>query len=158
MAPPLSNVAKGFLLVHILAALWFATGLLAGSLTRAQGKRAQTAPARLFASRLTWRLTKVFTLPGLIAAGLIGAALVTLRGYSFHLGWVFTSMILYLTLLVFVLFFLTPHQWKTAIAAEASEGKDPQLAHDLEAKLPAWVEGASALMTLALVVLMTIKP
>lgn len=158
MASPLTNVAKGFLLVHILAAFWFAAGLLAGSLARFQGKRAESAPARLFAARLTWRLTKIFTLPGLIVAGLVGAALVTLRGYSFHIAWVLASMILYLILLVFLLFLLTPHQWKTAIAAEASEGNDPHLASALGARLPALVEGASALIMLALVLLMTVKP
>jgi len=154
----MTHVVKGFLLVHILAAIWFAVGLLAGTVARAQGRRALTASARLFAARLTWRLTKFFTLPGLILAGLIGAPLVTLRGYSFHLGWVFSSMILYLILLVCVLFVLTPHQWKTALSAEESEGDDPNLGSALGARFPALVEGVSALMMVILVFLMTVRP
>lgn len=154
----MTHIAKGFLLVHILAALWFAAGLLAGTVTRAQGKRAKSASERLIAIRLTWRLTRYFTLPGLIIAGLVGAALVTLRGYSFHLGWVFASMIIYLVLLICLLFLLTPQQWKMSLAAEESEGNDPRLQGALSATVPALVEGVSALMMLVLVFLMTVKP
>ncbi len=154
----MTPLVKGLLLVHILAALWFGAGLLAGTMARAQGRRATSAAARLFAARLTWRLSRIFTLPGLMVAGLVGAALVTLRGFSFHLGWVFSSMIIYLILLICLLFVLTPYQWRAALTAEASEGADPDLEGVLSARLPALVEGASALMMLVLIFLMTVRP
>ena len=64
------TVATFMLFLHVLAALWLAGGVFAGSVVRAQGRKAKSLGERALALRIAWRLVNVFSLPGAVAVGI----------------------------------------------------------------------------------------
>lgn len=150
-----------FYFLHVLAALWLAGGVFAGSVVRAQTRRAPDLAGRVFGLRLAWRLTKIFTLPGAIVAGLLGFYLVTARGHRFAFTWVQVSAVLYLFMLAVTLFYLVPRLRRTAAAAEASlaaGSPTPELERFAGAKLPGILADVNALLIVVLTFLMVVKP
>jgi uncharacterized membrane protein len=149
-----------FLFLHVLAALWLATGVFAGAVVRAQTRRAPDLAARVFGLRLAWRLSTIYTVPGAIVAGLLGFYLVTARGWGFGLLWVQISAALYLVLIVITLVYLTPHLRRTRAAAEASlaaGAPTPELERLTGSKLPGILADVNALGIVVLTLLMVFK-
>jgi uncharacterized membrane protein len=149
------------LFLHVAAALWLAGGVFAGAVVRAQTKRAPDLAGKVFGLRLAWRLAKVYVIPGALVAGLLGFYLVTARGFSFEVGWVQLSMILYLWMLAVTLFYLVPRLRATLAAAEASLAAGqptPELMRLAGAKLPGILADVNALGILVLTFLMVVRP
>jgi uncharacterized membrane protein len=149
------------LFLHILAALWLAGGVFAGTVVRAQTRRAGDLAGKVFGLRLAWRLAKIYVVPGAVAAGLLGFYLVTARGFSFRVGWVQISAVLYLFMIAATLFYLTPRLSRTLAAGEASLAAGQptaEFARLAGAKLPGILADLNALGIVALTCLMTVKP
>jgi len=149
------------LLLHILAALWFAAGVWGSTVVRAQGRRATALAERLLAVRILWRMHVVFTLPAMIVAGLLGFYLVTAGGFRFQETWVMLAAGLYLLMFLSTLFALTPalsRQRQAAAAATLSQEAMPRLEQALGQKLPGILSDVNALILLVLVALMVVKP
>jgi uncharacterized membrane protein len=150
-----------FLFLHITAALWVASGIFGSTVVRAQGKRTTSLVERGMAARLLWRLHVVFTLPGVVLAGLLGFYLVTAGGFRFNETWVVAAALLYLLLLLSTLFLVTPglgRQRKAAEAVALSPAGEPALAQALASKLPGILSDVNATLLVILVVLMVVKP
>jgi uncharacterized membrane protein len=150
-----------FYFLHILAALWLAAGVFAGAVVRAQGKRAADLAGKVYGLRLAWRLTRIYTLPGAVIAGLLGFYLVTARGFGFTARWVQISAVLYLLMLAVTLFYLTPRLRRTLAAGEASlaaGAPTPELQSLAGAKLPGILADVNALGIVVLTFLMVFKP
>jgi uncharacterized membrane protein len=141
-----------FLFLHITAALWVATGIFGSAVVRAQGKRASGPAERGVAVRLMWRLHAVFTVPGVLVAGLLGFYLVTAGGFRFNETWVIAAALLYLLMFLSTLFLVTPGLSRQRRAVEA--GTDPLAG----SKLPGILSDVNALILLVLVLLMVVKP
>lgn len=150
-----------FLFLHILAALWLTGGVFAGTVVRAETRRAGDLAGKVFGLRLAWRLAKIYVVPGALVAGLLGFYLVTARGFSFQVGWVQASAVLYLFMLAATLFYLTPRLRRTLAAGEASLAAGqptPEFARLAGAKLPGILADVNALGIVVLTYLMAVKP
>jgi uncharacterized membrane protein len=150
-----------FLFLHVVAALWLAGGSFAGAVVRAQTKRAPDLPGKVFGLRLAWRLAVVYIVPGALVAGLLGFYLVSARGFSFEVGWVQLSSILYLLMLAVTLAYLVPRLKRTLAAAEASlaaGGPTAEFARLAGAKLPGILADVNALGIVILTFLMVVRP
>ena len=99
---------------------WLAGGVFAGTVVRAQGRKAATLGERALALRIGWRLANVFSLPGGIAAGILGFGLLHPLGLGFRPGWVQVSIAVWLLMLLNGLFYLRPALRRLLAATEAS--------------------------------------
>lgn len=148
-------------LLHLLAALWLSGGVFAAAVVRAQSKRAGSLQASVLGLRLAWRLTAIYTIPGLLVVGLAGLHLVGSRGLRLADPWLAISITLWLVMLVVTLLYLAPRQRRAARAGEAalSAGAAGQEFHALaEAKLPGIVSDLNALLVVVITLLMVYKP
>jgi uncharacterized membrane protein len=153
----MSPIYAWILFLHIAAALWTTAGVFASAVVRVQGKRATTVGERSLVARLLWRLHVVYTLPGLVLAGLIGFYLVTAGGFRFAEVWVMASAFLYLLMFLLTLFALTPALSQHRKAGEkAAAGEGPALG--AVPRLVGILSDVNALLVLALVFLMVLKP
>lgn len=153
-------MALFFLFLHIVAAFWLAAGVFAGAVVRAQLRRAADLAGKVYGLRLAWRLTRVYTVPGAIVAGLLGFYLVTARGFGFAANWVKISAVLYLLMLLVTLFYLTPRLRRTLAAGEASLASGaptPEFQSLAAAKLPGILADVNALGIVILTALMVFK-
>jgi hypothetical protein len=149
-----------FYFLHIVAAFWLAAGVFAGAVVRAQAKRTPELAGKIYGLRLAWRLTRVYTLPGAIVAGLLGFYLVTAKRFGFAALWVRISAVLYLLMLAVTLFYLVPRLRRTLAAGEASLVKGaptPELLALTAAKLPGILADVNALGIVVLTFLMVFK-
>jgi len=149
-----------FLFLHILTAFWLVGGVFGGIVVRAQTRRATDLASKVYGLRLAWRLTRVYTLPGAILAGLLGFYLVTARGFGFTALWVQISSVLYLFMLASTLFYLTPRLRRTLAAGEASlaaGSPTAELQSLAAAKLPGILADINALGIVALTAMMVFK-
>jgi uncharacterized membrane protein len=108
--------------------------------------------------RLLWRLHVVYTLPGLVVAGLLGFFLVTRGGFRFADLWVMSAAGLYLLMFLSTLFAVTPALARQRAAAERAAQGSPEAPLPPLAKLPGVLSDVNALIVLVLVFLMVIKP
>lgn len=157
----MGNLTIWLLFLHIVAALWLAAGAFAGAVVRAQTRKATELAARVQGLRIGWRLVSVFSMPGSIAAGLLGLALLGPLGYGFKPGWVHASVGLWLVLLALGIFYTGPWLKKTLAAAEASlrsGAPTDELKRLTAMKAPAIVADIQALGIVLLVLLMVFKP
>jgi len=147
-------------LVHVLAALWVAAGIFGSTVVRAQGKRATALPERAMAARLLWRLHVVYSVPGVLLAGLVGFYLVSAGGFRFNELWVMLASMLYLLLFLSTLFLVTPGllRQKNAAVSLSTGGGAPGAEAALGAKLPGILSDVNALLVVVLVLLMVTKP
>ncbi len=126
--------------LHEIVALWLAAGVFGSVVLRAYFKRTGKADYALLS-----RLHTVFSVPGVILAGIIGFALLGIRKFGFNLGWVQGSLALYLVLLVSILFIQLP------ALRQARTGGAPN-------KLAAMLPHIDATLIVLLVILMAVKP
>jgi len=139
--------------LHLLLALWLATGVFSSAVVLAQVKRTADAAERAFGLRLVWRLMTVFIVPGVLVAGGLGFYLVSGFQYGFGKGWIQASAALYVLLLASILLVQVPHFHK---ALSAQEG--PELERFARAPLPAMLNHVNALIILVMIILMAMKP
>lgn len=156
----MSPLYPWFLFLHILAAFWFAAGVFASAVVRAQGRRAKGAAERALAARLLWRLHVIYTLPGLLAAGFLGFYLVTVAGFRFGEMWILAAALLYLLMFLSTIFALTPalSRQRAAgmrIAGGAASADDEAT---LAARGPSILTHVNALIIVILICLMAVKP
>jgi hypothetical protein len=156
----MSPLYPWFLFLHVLAALWLAAGVFASAVVRAQGRRAAGSSERALATRLLWRLHVVYTLPGLLAAGLLGFYLVAAGGFRFAETWVLAAAMLYLLMFLSTLFGVTPGLARQRAAAARIAGGAPTADDEaaLAAKGPSILTHVNALIVVILVCLMAVKP
>jgi uncharacterized membrane protein len=149
------------LFVHVLAALWLAGGVFAGTVVRAQGRKAATLGERALALRIGWRLANVFSLPGGIAAGILGFGLLHPLGLGFRPGWVQVSIAVWLLMLLNGLFYLRPALRRLLAATEASAAAgapSAELTRLAAASGPRIAADLNALGIVLLTLMMILKP
>jgi uncharacterized membrane protein len=122
--------------LHEIVALWLAAGVFGSVVLRAYFKRTGSSDHALLS-----RLHTVFSVPGVILAGILGFALLGIRKFGFNLGWVQGSLALYLVLLVSILFIQLPALRKGA-----------------PSKLAGMLPHIDATLIVILVILMAVKP
>jgi hypothetical protein len=156
----MSPLYPWFLFLHVLAALWLAAGVFASAVVRAQGRRAAGLPERALAARLLWHLHVVYTLPGLLIAGVLGFYLVTAGGFRFAETWVLAAAMLYLLMFLSTLFAVTPGLARQRAAAARIAGGAAAAGDEaaLAAKGPSILTHVNALIVVILVCLMAVKP
>jgi len=138
--------------LHLLLALWLATGVFASAVVLAQVKRTADAAERAFGLRLAWRLLTVFIVPGVLVAGGLGFYLVNGFQYGFGKGWIQVSIGLYVLLLAGIFLVQVPH-FRKALGAEGAE-----LERLARAPLPAMLNHVNALLIVVMTILMAMKP
>jgi uncharacterized membrane protein len=126
--------------LHEIAALWLAAGVFGSVVLRAYFKRTGGSDYALLS-----RLNTVFSVPGVILAGILGFYLLGVRKFGFNLGWVQGSLALYLVLLVSILFIQFP------ALRRARTGGTPS-------KLAGMLPHIDATLIVILVILMAVKP
>lgn len=149
------------LFMHVLAALWLAGGVFAGTVVRAQGRKAATLGERALALRIGWRLANVYSLPGAIVAGILGFGLLHPLGLGFHPRWVQASIALWLLMLLNGLFYLRPNLRRMLAAAESSAAAGApsvELTRLAAARGPRIAADLNALAIVLLTLLMVLKP
>ncbi|HVG10190.1 MAG TPA: hypothetical protein VNM67_20975 [Thermoanaerobaculia bacterium] len=127
--------------LHEIVALWLAAGVFGSVVLRAHLKRSGDTSGYALLSRLH----TVFSVPGVILAGILGFALLGIRKFGFNLGWVQGSLALYLVLLVSILFIQLP------ALRRARTGGTP-------GKLAGMLPHIDATLIVILVILMAVKP
>jgi uncharacterized membrane protein len=126
--------------LHEIVALWLAAGVFGSVVLRAYFKRTRSGEDTSDYALLS-RLHTVFSVPGVILAGILGFALLGIRKFGFNLGWVQGSLALYLVLLVSILFIQLPALRKGA-----------------PSKLAGMLPHIDATLIVILVILMAVKP
>lgn len=157
----MSTMTEWIRLVHILSAIWLATGAFAGAVVRAHAKRASDLPGRVAALRIGRRLVTLFSLPGSVVAGLTGLSLLDPMGIGFRHGWVHASLAIWLVLLGLAFLYLAPRQKRLLAAAEASlaaGAPSDELKRLAASPLPGILADVSALGIVVLAALMSLKP
>jgi uncharacterized membrane protein len=155
------NAVHWMLFLHVLAALWLAGGVFASAVVRAQGRKAATLGERVLALRIGWRLANVYSLPGGIAAGILGFGLLHPLGWGFRPGWVQVSIAVWLLMLGNGIFYLRPNLRRLLAAAEASAAAgapSAELTRLAGARGPRIAADLNALGIVVLTLLMVIKP
>jgi uncharacterized membrane protein len=142
--------------LHLLLALWLATGVFASAVVLAQVKRTTDAAERAFGFRLAWRLMTVFIVPGVLVAGALGFYLVSGFQYGFGKGWVQVSVGLYVLLLASIFLVQVPHFRKALHAGHA--GENAELERLARSPLPVMLNHVNALIILVMIILMAMKP
>ncbi|HEX5720345.1 MAG TPA: hypothetical protein VF179_29595 [Thermoanaerobaculia bacterium] len=130
--------------LHEIVALWLAAGVFGSVVLRAYFKRSRSGGDTSDYALLS-RLHTVFSVPGVILAGILGFALLGIRKFGFDLGWVQGSLALYLVLLVSILFIQLP------ALRRARTGGAP-------GKLAGTLPHIDATLIVILVILMAVKP
>lgn len=138
--------------LHLLLALWLATGVFSSAVVLAQVKRTADPAERAFGFRLAWRLMTVFIVPGVLVAGALGFYLVSGFQYGFGKGWVQVSVGLYVLLLAGIFLVQVPHFRK------ALHAKGPELEQLARASLPTILNHVNALIIVVMTILMAMKP
>jgi uncharacterized membrane protein len=154
-------MTKWILFVHVLSAMWLATGAFGGAIARAQGRRALDLPGKVAALRMGWRLASIFAIPGSIFAGLTGLSLLDPMGFGFRPGWVHASLAIWLVILGLGLLYLAPRAKRMLAAAEeslAAGAPNDELKRLASSKLARALADLPALGVVALVLLMVVKP
>src|SRR5262245_27279539 len=128
--------------LHEIVALWLATGVFGSVVLRAWIKRTGGDASGY---TLLARFNTVFSVPGVILAGILGFYLLGVRKFGFGLGWVQASLALYLVLLVSILFIQLP------ALRRAKSGTAP-------GKLAGMLPHVDATLIVILVILMAVKP
>jgi uncharacterized membrane protein len=149
------------LFMHVLAALWLAGGVFAGTVVRAQGRKATTLGERALALRIAWRLANVYSIPGAIVAGILGFGLLHPLGLGFRPGWVQASIAIWLLMLLNGLFYLRPALRRLLAATEASAAAgapSAELVRLASAKGPRIAADLNALAIVLLTLMMILKP
>lgn len=152
---------KTLLLLHVLSALWMAAAAFAGTVVRAQAKRAPDLAGRVAPMRIAGRLVSIFGLPGAIVAGLTGIGLILLNRPFLEMGWVHVSLTLWVVLISINLFYSFPRLRRMVRAVEESAAAGRQteeLQRLAAAKLPKILADVNALAIVVFVVLMVLKP
>jgi hypothetical protein len=139
--------------LHMLLALWLATGVFASTVVLAVVKRTRDLAERAFGFRLVWRLMVVFIVPGVLVAGALGFYLVSGFQYGFGKGWVQASVVLFVVLLAGIFLVQVPHFRKAARG-----GGEAELDRLARAALPNMLMHVNALVILIMIVLMAMKP
>lgn len=127
--------------LHEIAALWLAAGVFGSVVLRAWLKRKGGDASGM---ALLSRLHSVFSVPGVILAGVIGFYLAVAR-WGFKAGWIHASLALYLLLLVSILFIQLP------ALRRLQTGTPP-------GKLAGILPHIDATLIVILVILMAVKP
>lgn len=148
----MKSVLAWMWVLHLLLALWLATGVFASAVVLAQLKRTGDLAERAFGFRLVWRLMTVFIVPGVLVTGALGFYLVSGFQYGFGKGWVQASVGLYVLLLASIFLVQVPH-FRKALSAPAGE-----LERLARAPLPAMLTHVNALVILVMIILMAMKP
>lgn len=157
----MSTFTEWIRLVHILSAIWLATGAFAGAVVRAQAKRAGDLAGRVTLLRLGRRLLTVFSLPGSLLAGLTGLSLLDPMAIGFRHGWVHASLAIWLLILGVTYLYLAPRQKRLLAAAESSlaaGAPSAELTRLSAAALPGILADSTALGVVVLASLMALKP
>lgn len=149
------------LFLHVTAALWLAVGALGCLVVRGRLRAQLDGSAQHFAVDLLHRLHRLYTLPGVLVAGLLGFSLVTSTGYQFVQLWIAGAAFLWVVLFHVTLFGINPRLAALARAKQRdlANPEDPPRLPSLLAK-PGWrrLLDLQALLLLAIIALMTIKP
>lgn len=129
--------------LHEIAAIWLAAGVFGSVVLRAYVKRTGDAAG----TALMARLVTVFSVPGVLLAGVIGFYLLGVKQFGFGPGWVQASLALYLILLVSILLIQLPALRR----AKSNPGAAP-------GKLAGILPHVDATVIVILVLLMAAKP
>lgn len=142
--------------VHILAAMVYVTGYIAGAILQNASGRAADWSARRALLRYSNVLSNGLLIPGFVAAGALGVATAVVLGYPLTRGWVSYSLVLYVVILVTGLAFWSPLGRKQQAAADASdESAFVALARRRSIRYVGIFDG---IVILTLIYLMVVKP
>jgi uncharacterized membrane protein len=139
--------------LHLLLALWLATGVFSSAVVQSQIKRTADAAERSFGFRLLWRLMTIFILPGVLLAGALGFYLVNGFQFGYGVGWIQASAALYFVLLAAIVLVQVPHFSRALGTKDAAE-----LERLARAPLPLMLTHVNALLILVMTILMAMKP
>ncbi|MBZ0111633.1 MAG: DUF2269 domain-containing protein [Thermoanaerobaculia bacterium] len=144
------------LFLHVLAALWLAVGALGSLVVRGRLTSDLDDAALRFGIGILSRLHRLYTLPGVVASGLLGFSLVTATGYQFTQLWIAGAALLYVLLFHVTLFGLSP---RLAHLQRVSKD-DPGQALRSRVEQAGWrrLLDLQALLLVGIVLLMTVKP
>ena len=142
--------------LHILAAMVFVTGYIAGTVLQVAAARSSDWPTREFAMRWSNVFTNRLLVPAVIVAGILGVVTAMALGYPILSGWVLYALVLYLVLLAVGIFWWNPLGKKQTAAAQAhDEARFTALARQPAIRVFATLD---TLIILALIYLMVVKP
>lgn len=144
------------LFLHVLAALWLAVGVFGSLVVRGRLQPDDDDHALRFGVNILSRFHRLYTLPGVVASGLLGFSLVTAAGYQFTQLWIAGAALLYVILFHLTLFGLSP---RIAALRRASQVHHEQALRTRLAQV-GWrrLLGLQALLLVGIVLLMTVKP
>ena len=131
--------------LHLLAAIWVTVGVFGSAVVLAGYKRASDPAGRAFGARTAWRLMTVYTLPGVVVAGLLGIYQ-AMVAFNFRPGWVHASVTLWLILVATIVFVQVPR-----LRAAVQQGSDIP-------PLVIMLTHVNSLLILVMAFLMSFKP
>ena len=142
--------------VHILAAMVYVTGYIAGAILQNASARATEWPVRGALLRYSNVLTNGLLVPGFFAAGALGVATAMVLGYPLLSGWVRNALVLYVFILVTGLAYWSPRGRKQQAALDARD----ETAFTRVARSPSirYVGTLDGIVILLLIYLMVVKP
>lgn len=142
--------------LHILAAMVYVTGYIAGAILQNASARAADWPARRTLLRYSNVLTNGLLIPGFVAAGVLGVATAMVMGYPLFSGWVRNALVLYVVILVTGLAYWTPRGRKQQVALDA--GDEASFIKAAQSPSIRYVGMLDTVIILLLIYLMVVKP
>ena len=142
--------------VHILAAMVYVTGYIAGALLQVWAGRATDWPTRRTLMHAASFFSNKVLVPGFIAAAVLGIATAVVMGYPIFSGWVLYALVLYVILLAMGLGYWAPLEKRLVAAIAATDESAFVALRDRKATV--YVSIVDGILLLLLIYLMVVKP
>lgn len=142
--------------VHILAAMVYVTGYIAGALLQVWSGRATDWATRGTLMRAANFFSNRVLVPGFVAAAVLGLIAAVVLGYPILRGWILYALILYVILLVVGLGYWAPLGKKLDAAIASTDERAFATLRDRSATI--YVSIVDGILLLLLIYLMVAKP
>lgn len=162
------DLAKILLLAHIGGAFMLIAGGLGRQLTRSHAAKSDEIAAVRALTNLATRFDRVLVGPGSTVLAVGGTALAVIQGWPLfgflqgaQANWLLVSIILVLAIVPLIIFVFLPHRRRVEAALDAASAQG-RVTDDLRALLndrtQRLAHRAEEVMTLAVIILMVLKP
>jgi uncharacterized membrane protein len=142
--------------VHILAAMLYVTGYVAGAVLQVWSGRATDWATRGTLMHAANVFSTRVLVPAFIAAAVLGLATAILMGYPILRGWVLYSLVIYAILLIVGVTYWSPLGKRIDAAIAATDETAFVTLRDRKATI--YVSIADGMLLLLLIYLMVVKP
>lgn len=162
------DLAEILLLLHIVGAFMMVSGGIGRQLTRSQARKSDEITAVRSLTQLATRFDRLLVIPGSTVLTVFGLALAVMQGWPLlgflqgaQANWLLASIVLMLAIVPLITLVFLPHRRRVeaALAQASAQGRvTDDLSTLLNDPTQHLAHRAEEVMTIAIVILMVLKP